>query len=51
MNGPYSAENAEIAQEVLGRAFDELLARGLEPVEACHALVHQGIDLLPAVCC
>jgi hypothetical protein len=51
MAEPYSAENAEIAQEILGRALDDLLAAGLGAVESCHALVHMGIDTLPAFAC
>jgi hypothetical protein len=47
----YGPEHAELAQEILGRALEELQAAGLGAVEACHALVHMGLDTLPAFVC
>jgi hypothetical protein len=32
---PYSADHQAIAEEILGRAFEELEAAGLGGVEAC----------------
>jgi hypothetical protein len=51
MAEPYSVENGELAQDILGRAYDEMIAAGLDPVEAAHALIHQGLDLLPGLVC
>ena len=51
MAEPYSDEHQEIAEEILGRAFGQLEAAGLGGVEACHALVHMGVDTMPAFAC
>jgi hypothetical protein len=47
----YSAAHAKIAQDILGRALKELMAGGLGEVEACHALIHMGMDTMPAFAC
>jgi hypothetical protein len=44
-------ERGEIAQPILGRAIDELMARGFDYLDACHALVKMGIDSLPGGAC
>lgn len=51
MTEPHGPEHQEIAEHILGGAFERLIKAGLGHVEACHALVQQGIDLLPAFCC
>jgi hypothetical protein len=51
MSEPYNVENGEIAIAVLTRAHEELVAHGLGEVEACHALVHAGLDWLSDYCC
>jgi hypothetical protein len=51
MSEPYSEEHAEIAQRILERALDEMLAAGLGGVEAMHSAMHMVVDMLPAYCC
>ena len=48
---PYSDEHAEIAQNILGKAVDELIAAGFGYVEACHSLIKMGLDSLPGGAC
>ena len=47
----YSEAHQAIAEAVLDRAFEELVKRGLTEVEACHALIHAGVDWLPEYTC
>jgi hypothetical protein len=51
MAKPYSDEHADIAEDILGKALDDLQAAGLGHVEAMHHLMHCAIDMLPAFCC
>lgn len=51
MPEPYCDEHADLAQDILGRALEELIAAGLGHVEAMHALVHFAIDTAPAFAC
>ena len=51
MPEPYFDEHAEIAETILGRAFEQLKAAGLGEVEALHACIHFGIDAMPGFCC
>jgi hypothetical protein len=47
----YGPEHQVIAEQILGDAFAALLTEGFDAVEACHALVHLGLDTLPGCCC
>jgi hypothetical protein len=51
MAEPYSEEHQEIAETILGEAFERLVAAGLGNIEALHGFVHFAIDTMPAFAC
>ena len=51
MAEPYSEAHASIAISVLSEAHDIMVEEGFGEVEAAHALIHMGLDLMRSCCC
>ena len=44
-------ETADMAEAILGRALDQMLAAGVDGVDACHAAASMALGMMPAFAC
>ena len=44
-------EHQAIAERILGKAIDALIAEGIDYTAACHCLIIMGLDSLPGGVC